>query len=53
MPAELRTWQLCQVLHGPPSSWEHMPAMLLDRILAVDSAITKGKNNVQERANRG
>jgi hypothetical protein len=30
-----------------------MPAMVLDRILAVDEAIKKGQANAQERANRG
>jgi hypothetical protein len=40
-------------MHGPPSTWEHMPAMVLDRILAVDEAIKKGQANAQERANRG
>lgn len=39
-------------MHGPPVLWQDMPAMTLDRILAVDDAITEGKNNVQERANR-
>jgi hypothetical protein len=53
LPAEeYRTWRLCKLLHCPPSALDDESAVTLDWLLAVDDAVTRAQNNMQEREAR-
>jgi hypothetical protein len=43
--------RLCQILHGPPATWEHLPEADLDWLLAVDDTAAKAQAARQEAAN--
>jgi len=33
--------------------WENLPAVYLDRLLAIDNAVKRGEANARKKANRG
>jgi hypothetical protein len=51
---EYRTWQLCKLLHCPPSALLDERAADLDWLLAVDETVAKARRNLEKReARRG
>lgn len=49
---QAREYRLCTLLHKTPSELDHEPSKRLDWLLAVDTAVTRAKEDAQERINR-